>query len=96
MLTHATWPQVIAALTFPIMAGKQIINVVQFWKASKIVCPLIYFLTSVSRSERGSMLTGFSSLVWISQRDKLLEKQLSRLDDKSWAVNMVIRRDSPG
>jgi CDP-diacylglycerol--inositol 3-phosphatidyltransferase len=38
-LRHATWPQVVAALTFPIMAGKQIINVVQFWKASKIVCP---------------------------------------------------------
>ena len=36
-LRHATWPQVVAALTFPIMAGKQIINVVQFWKASKIV-----------------------------------------------------------
>lgn len=36
-LRHATWPQVVAALTFPIMAGKQIINVVQFWKASKIL-----------------------------------------------------------
>jgi CDP-diacylglycerol--inositol 3-phosphatidyltransferase len=36
-LRHATWPQVVAVLTFPIMAGKQIINVVQFWKASKIV-----------------------------------------------------------
>lgn len=36
-LTHATWPQVVAALTFPIMFGKQVINVVQFWKASKIV-----------------------------------------------------------
>jgi hypothetical protein len=32
-----TWPEVGAAVTFPIMAAKQIINVVQFWKASKIV-----------------------------------------------------------
>lgn len=32
-----TWPQLIALLNFPIMFGKQIINCVQFWKASKIV-----------------------------------------------------------
>ncbi|WVO14671.1 hypothetical protein L204_102308 [Cryptococcus depauperatus] len=36
-LRNLTWPQVVAALTFPICAGKQIINVVQFWKASKIL-----------------------------------------------------------
>lgn len=30
-----TWPQIVGALTFPICAGKQIINVVQFWKAAK-------------------------------------------------------------
>lgn len=32
-----TWPLFIGILNFPICAGKQIINVVQFWKASKIV-----------------------------------------------------------
>ncbi|PLW22953.1 hypothetical protein PCASD_03572 [Puccinia coronata f. sp. avenae] len=32
-----TLPQLIAVLTFPICAGKQIINVVQFWKASKSI-----------------------------------------------------------
>nr|XP_019048976.1 CDP-diacylglycerol-inositol 3-phosphatidyltransferase [Kwoniella bestiolae CBS 10118]OCF27906.1 CDP-diacylglycerol-inositol 3-phosphatidyltransferase [Kwoniella bestiolae CBS 10118] len=34
---NLTWPQVVGLLTFPICAGKQIINVVQFWKASKIL-----------------------------------------------------------
>jgi len=35
---HAiTLPQLIAVLTFPICAGKQIINLVQFWKASKSI-----------------------------------------------------------
>lgn len=32
-----SWPQLLAILNFPIMFGKQIINCVQFWKASKIV-----------------------------------------------------------
>jgi len=32
-----TWPQLIGLLNFPLCFGKQIINVVQFWKASKIV-----------------------------------------------------------
>ncbi|TXT05328.1 uncharacterized protein COLE_06648 [Cutaneotrichosporon oleaginosum] len=32
-----TWPQLLAALNFPVMFGKQIINCVQFWKASKIL-----------------------------------------------------------
>jgi CDP-diacylglycerol--inositol 3-phosphatidyltransferase len=34
-LQRLTWPQLIAGLSFPICAGKQIINCVQFWKASK-------------------------------------------------------------
>ncbi|WVQ77319.1 hypothetical protein IAR50_007003 [Cryptococcus sp. DSM 104548] len=34
---NITWPQVVGLVTFPICAGKQIINVVQFWKASKIL-----------------------------------------------------------
>ncbi|RSH85073.1 CDP-diacylglycerol-inositol 3-phosphatidyltransferase [Apiotrichum porosum] len=34
---NLTWPQFVAALNFPLCAGKQIINVVQFWKASKIL-----------------------------------------------------------
>ncbi|KIR51759.1 CDP-diacylglycerol-inositol 3-phosphatidyltransferase [Cryptococcus gattii Ru294] len=37
VLKNLNWPQVVAAMTFPICAGKQIINVVQFWKASKIL-----------------------------------------------------------
>jgi CDP-diacylglycerol--inositol 3-phosphatidyltransferase len=32
-----TWPQLLALVNFPIMFGKQIINCVQFWKASKIL-----------------------------------------------------------
>ncbi|BEJ10848.1 hypothetical protein CspHIS471_0102700 [Cutaneotrichosporon sp. HIS471] len=32
-----TWPQLLAILNFPIMFGKQVINCVQFWKASKIL-----------------------------------------------------------
>lgn len=32
-----TWPVIITLLNFPIMFGKQLINCVQFWKASKIV-----------------------------------------------------------
>lgn len=34
-MERITWPQVVAVGTFPICLGKQIINVVQFWKASK-------------------------------------------------------------
>ncbi|BGP13546.1 phosphatidylinositol synthase 1 (CDP-alcohol phosphatidyltransferase1) [Rhodosporidiobolus nylandii] len=32
-----SWPHLLAALTFPLMAGKQVINVVQFWKAAKLL-----------------------------------------------------------
>lgn len=32
---HQTWPWVIAAVTFPVCAGKNIINVVQLVKAAK-------------------------------------------------------------
>lgn len=32
-----TWPIIIAFLTFPICFGKQLINCVQFWKASQAV-----------------------------------------------------------
>ncbi|TXT07470.1 hypothetical protein VHUM_03190 [Vanrija humicola] len=32
-----TWPELIGLICFPIMFVKQIINVVQFWKASKIL-----------------------------------------------------------
>ncbi|WVR03674.1 hypothetical protein IAU60_000669 [Kwoniella sp. DSM 27419] len=37
LLRNLTWPQVVGVLTLPICAAKQIINVVQFWKASKIL-----------------------------------------------------------
>jgi hypothetical protein len=37
LIKNVTWPQLVGAVTFPICAGKQMINVVQFWKASKIV-----------------------------------------------------------
>lgn len=36
-LQHMTWVQILAAITGPICFLKNIINVVQFWKASKIV-----------------------------------------------------------
>ncbi|ORY78436.1 CDP-alcohol phosphatidyltransferase-domain-containing protein [Leucosporidium creatinivorum] len=36
-LENITWPQVVALLTFPIMFTKQVINCVQFWKASKLL-----------------------------------------------------------
>ncbi|KAK4686166.1 CDP-diacylglycerol--inositol 3-phosphatidyltransferase, partial [Tremellales sp. Uapishka_1] len=36
-LRSLTWPALVGGVTFPVMAGKQIINVVQFWKASKIL-----------------------------------------------------------
>lgn len=36
-IKNVTWPQFVGIVTFPICAGKQIINVVQFWKASKIL-----------------------------------------------------------
>lgn len=32
-----TWPQLLSLLTGPICVGKNIINVVQLWKASKIL-----------------------------------------------------------
>lgn len=34
---NLTWPQLIALLSFPVCAMKQIINCVQFWKASKVL-----------------------------------------------------------
>jgi CDP-diacylglycerol--inositol 3-phosphatidyltransferase len=36
-MRSVTWPQIIAAITAPVCFAKQVINVVQFWKASKIV-----------------------------------------------------------
>ncbi len=47
-----TWPQLLALVNFPIMFGKQIINCVQFWKASKIVSSV----TSIS----GEMVISWS------------------------------------
>lgn len=43
VLENVSWPQLIAGITFPICAGKQVINVVQFWKASKIVSHTQYW-----------------------------------------------------
>jgi len=39
-IPRLTWPQLLGALTFPICAGKQIINGVQFWKAAKALCDM--------------------------------------------------------
>jgi hypothetical protein len=36
-IRQLTWPQVLAILTGPVCFGKNVINCVQFWKASKIV-----------------------------------------------------------
>ncbi|KAK0546910.1 phosphatidylinositol synthase 1 (CDP-alcohol phosphatidyltransferase1) [Tilletia horrida] len=32
-----TWPQIVGAITLPVCVAKQIINVVQFWKAAKVL-----------------------------------------------------------
>ena len=32
-----TWAQLVALLTFPVCFGKNVINMVQLWKASKIL-----------------------------------------------------------
>ncbi|GAA5867562.1 hypothetical protein JCM8547_001220 [Rhodosporidiobolus lusitaniae] len=37
LLLKTSWPHVVAAVTGPVMAGKQVINVVQFWKAAKLL-----------------------------------------------------------
>ncbi|KAG8217807.1 hypothetical protein J3R82DRAFT_5971 [Butyriboletus roseoflavus] len=36
-LTSFTWPQLLALVSFPICLAKNIINLVQLWKASKIL-----------------------------------------------------------
>lgn len=46
-----TWPQLTALCTFPIFALKNIINIVQLWKASKI-------LVGVDLSERAAEREG--------------------------------------
>lgn len=48
MVLKTSWPHVVAILTAPIMVGKQIINVVQFWKAAKA-------LTEADQEERYAM-----------------------------------------
>ena len=42
VLRKITWPQLVAIISAPICLGKQIINVVQFWKASKIVSSIAF------------------------------------------------------
>lgn len=37
-LQQLTWPQLVAAITLPVCAVKQIINMVQFWKAANHLC----------------------------------------------------------
>ncbi|TRM61902.1 CDP-alcohol phosphatidyltransferase-domain-containing protein [Schizophyllum amplum] len=37
VLAHLTWPELVALLSFPICALKNVINVVQLWKGSKIL-----------------------------------------------------------
>jgi hypothetical protein len=56
------------------MFGKQLINVVQFWKASKIV--------SLRRSRNQRHADFVSWLVLISPNDKPREKVLLEHDDK--------------
>lgn len=36
-LTSFTWPQALALVSFPVCLAKNIINLVQLWKASKIL-----------------------------------------------------------
>jgi len=37
LVAQVTWPQLMAILTFPVCFGKNVINLVQGWKASKIL-----------------------------------------------------------
>lgn len=37
LLASLTWPQLLGMVTFPVCATKQVINCVQFWKASKLL-----------------------------------------------------------
>jgi CDP-diacylglycerol--inositol 3-phosphatidyltransferase len=39
-LIRLTWPELVGLITFPVCFIKQVINVVQFWKASKQLCDL--------------------------------------------------------
>ena len=36
-IANVTWPQLLAVLSAPVCFAKQVINVVQLWKASKIL-----------------------------------------------------------
>ncbi|KAG7535955.1 hypothetical protein FFLO_03553 [Filobasidium floriforme] len=51
-LRQLTWPQILAAVTGPICFLKNVINVVQFWKASKILVGLDLHERAVARSKR--------------------------------------------
>lgn len=56
-LSALTWPQFVGAISFLPCATKQVINAVQFWKASKIVSRATFPLTNVAHF--------YSSWVWI-------------------------------
>ena len=68
-LRQLTWPQLLAILTGPVCFGKNVINCVQFWKASKIVCGL----AAPTRLNTDSTPLDDSSSVWIWRRGKLRE-----------------------
>ncbi|OCF36219.1 CDP-diacylglycerol-inositol 3-phosphatidyltransferase [Kwoniella heveanensis BCC8398] len=58
ILRNLSWPQVVGALTFPICAGKQIINIVQFWKASKILVGIDLAERQVARETAAAKARG--------------------------------------
>jgi len=55
LLESLTWPELIALICFPISALKNIINIVQLWKASKI-------LVGVDLAERAKAREGMKDV----------------------------------
>ena len=57
-LGSLTYPQLMALLTFPVFAIKNIINVVQLWKASKILVGVDLAERAASRAAKQLELEG--------------------------------------
>jgi hypothetical protein len=56
-LRQVTWVQILAAITGPICFIKNVINVVQFWKASKIVSQVLPALCPVTMMSKCYLLS---------------------------------------
>ena len=52
-LASFTWPQVLALVSFPVCLAKNIINLVQLWKASKILVGVDLAERAAAREKQG-------------------------------------------